>query len=101
MAITPDDVITGAATARGSAGRASARSTAWVKPRSIKPLQGLHVSAGRVRPLPHALRHRHLPGAPAALQAAVALHVAGQPSEQENARIEYWWSSMYGCLLMS
>lgn len=44
MAITPEDVISWGANSEGQCGQGDRAEAAWVKPRSIKPLQGMCVS---------------------------------------------------------
>ena len=44
MAITPEDVISWGANNLGQCGQGERSETTWVKPRSLKPLQGLYVS---------------------------------------------------------
>jgi alpha-tubulin suppressor-like RCC1 family protein len=54
VAITPEDIISWGGNAQGQCGQGERAETAWVKPRSIKPLQGLaisHVVCGRYHTL--------------------------------------------------
>ena len=44
VAITPEDVISWGANNVGQCGQGERSETTWVKPRSLKPLQGLYVS---------------------------------------------------------
>lgn len=44
VALTPEDVISWGANSEGQCGQGERAETLWVKPRSIKPLQGLYVS---------------------------------------------------------
>jgi len=44
VALTPDDVITWGGNGEGQCGQGERAEPAWVKPRSLKPLQGLHVT---------------------------------------------------------
>lgn len=95
MALTPDDVITWGENGDGQCGQGERAERGCVKPRSIKPLQGLHVTqvvCGRF----HTLCVTATSQARPPRCSGVALHVASQLSEHENAQIEYWWSSMYG-----
>ncbi|KAL3132600.1 hypothetical protein ABBQ32_009129 [Trebouxia sp. C0010 RCD-2024] len=44
VALTPEDVISWGANSEGQCGQGERAETMWVKPRSIKPLQGMYVS---------------------------------------------------------
>lgn len=44
VALTPEDVISWGANSEGQCGQGERAETLWVKPRSIKPLQGMYVS---------------------------------------------------------
>lgn len=44
VAITPDDVISWGCNSEGQTGQGERAETGWVKPRSLKPLQGLFVT---------------------------------------------------------
>ena len=45
MAITPEDIISWGGNGQGQAGQGERAEAAWVKPRSIKPLQGLAIAS--------------------------------------------------------
>ena len=80
VALTPDDVITWGENGDGQCGQGERAERGAVKPRSIKPLQGLHVTqvvCGRFHTLCVTATSQ---ARPPRCRQAVALHVAGLSS---------------------